>query len=708
MNFRDRWPEVIIPAGLIACLLVIFVPLPPALFDILLAGNIAFALLILLGAIYVRSPLEFSVFPSILLAAALARLALNIGTTRMILTRGAQDQEAAAGAVIQSFAEFVTGDSIVVGLVIFSIVVIVQFVVITKGATRISEVAARFALDGMPGRQLAIDADLNAGAITNQQAKLLREQTMAHTDFYGSMDGASKFVRGDAIAGIAITMINLVGGLIIGVYHGMSLDSAANTFSKLTIGDGLASQLPALMISSAAALLVTRHSRQSNLPQESLQQVFGRPLALVLTAVFMLILVMTELPKIPLLLLALGCLGLAYSQYQEQKKGDQNKSKSSVGSPPPLKSPADTESVQTELSIEKLLTNEVIEVELGRGLIRLADREQGGQVLPMIAEARQDLAKTLGLILPKIRVKDNLRLAENQFQILLQGNVIQKGIVDPLSLLAIDRGQAHSPIPNRAIRSMPAEGFFPWPSFWIDPESWENTLAAGYSVITADQVIVEQLKRTAERYASLVLTRESTAQLIDEVRRKSPSLVDELIPDAISVGEVQQILKGLLDEQVSIRPLELILETIGDNIKLVDNRWELLERVRLRLARHITSRFVDPRDEWLAVYTIDQELQDRIAAAWQREGNEIRVGLPRSLMDGLALALESTATKMAATGYHPVIMVEQAIRPIIAELAFESETDMAVIGRREVVGAEVQILGEISLEQVGQLGSAAA
>ena len=338
--------------------MVIFVPLPAALMDILLAANIAVAIVILLTTIYVKSPLELSIFPSLLLGTTLARLALNVGTTRLILTRGAIDNEAAAGGVIQSFSQFVTGDNIAVGIVIFSIIVVIQFVVITKGATRISEVSARFALDGMPGRQMAIDADLNSGTIDSSQAKKLRAETVAHSDFYGSMDGASKFVRGDAIAGIMITLINIVGGLAIGLSTSMSLGQATETFTKLTIGDGLVSQLPALLIAMAAGLLVTRSTQRTDLPREAVSQVFSRPIVLVFTAVFLGMLVLTELPKIPLLLIAFTLLAAAYLMNQNESKR-QAQSASNSPKPAPAK--------PTEVSLEKLLSNDILEMNLASG-----------------------------------------------------------------------------------------------------------------------------------------------------------------------------------------------------------------------------------------------------------------------------------------------------------------------------------------------------
>ncbi len=699
MDLRNRWPDYLLPIGVIACLMVIFVPLPPGIMDLLLAANIAVAVVVLLSTIYVKTPLELSVFPSMLLATTLARLALNIGTTRLILTRGPIDHEMAAGGVIQSFSQFVTGDNLVVGLVIFSIIVIVQFVVITKGATRISEVAARFALDGLPGRQMAIDAELNAGTIDNQQAKNMRAETIAHADFYGAMDGASKFVRGDAIAGVAITLINIMGGLVIGVAGHMSIAEAAETFTKLTIGDGLVSQLPALLISMAAGLLVTRRTEKTDLPRESLRQVFARPIVLVLTAIFVGLLILTELPKIPLLIIAAGCLGGAYFL----TTGAARQSSTAQPHTQAVRKPA-----ATEVTLDKLLNNEVMEMELGVGLIRLADARQGGRLLALITNARKTIAAKMGVILPKIRIRDNLNLAPDEFQIIIQGTVVRQGIIDADSCLAIDEGNATGPIDNGAVTGIPAEGLIGAPSFWIAPDAFEITQETGYRVLTADEVLADQLQKSTLSNASQILTRDATRQLIEEVRKTSPAVVEELIPDLMSLAQIQQVLKCLVEEDVSIRPLSLILETLGDNAGLVNNRWDLVEKVRVRLARHITSRLAKRPSGELPAFTISEELQDRIAAAWERDLDEIRIGMPREIVQSLVIALGEAAAKMAAANIKPVALVDQSIRPVIAELAIDLKPALFVLGSREAANANIQIVGEISTEQLRPAANPAA
>ncbi len=677
--------------------MVIFVPLPPALMDILLAANISVAVVILLSTVYVKSPLELSVFPSLLLATTLARLALNVGTTRLILTRGAIDHEGAAGGVIQSFSQFVTGDSLAVGLVIFSIIVVIQFVVITKGATRISEVSARFALDGLPGRQLAIDADLNSGLIDARQAQKLRSETVAHAEFYGAMDGASKFVRGDAIAGILITLINIAGGLAIGLSSSMSFGEATSTFTMLTIGDGLASQLPALLISLAAALLVTRSTRQTDLPRESMNQIFARPIVLIITAVFLGLMVLTDLPKIPLLIIATGCLTGAYLIFQSNETAKIAAAKQRPATKPQA----------TEVTIDKLLSNDILEMELGVGLIPLADSRQGGNLLALITQVRKNLASEMGVILPKIRIRDNMKLSPNQFRIRIQGNIVQRGAVQPDCCLAIDSGRAVGPLGDGVVRGLADEHLTDTPAFWILPDAWESAKQAGYDLMTAADALADQLKSTAIENASYLLTRDATKQLVDEVAKSSPAVVEELIPKLMTLAQVQQVLKTLVAEGISIRPLNLILETLGDNATAISNRWDLTEKVRMQLSRHITSGLIDDRGGPIPVFTISRDLEDRIACAWERDRDEIRLGLPRSIVESLAFAIQEAARQMIASGVRPIALVDQSIRPVIAELAFDQAQQMFVLGSREAEGASIEIVGEITPEQINTVANAA-
>jgi flagellar biosynthesis protein FlhA len=698
MNLAKRWPDFLLPIGIIACLMVIFVPLPPAMMDVLLAANISIAVVILLATVYVKSPLELSVFPSLLLVTTLARLALNVGTTRLILTRGAIDGQEAAGGVIQGFSQFVTGDNLAVGLVIFSIIVVIQFVVITKGATRISEVAARFSLDGLPGRQMAIDADLNAGVIDSQQAHAMREDTIAQADFYGTMDGASKFVRGDAIAGVIITLINIAGGLVIGMSNSMSLTEAATTFTQLTIGDGLASQLPALLISLAAGLLVTRSTRQTDLSRESVQQVFARPVVLVITAIFLGLMILTELPKIPLLILAISCLAGAYFLHQGQTKAA-----FAIANQPTVPKAPPT----AETSIETLLASDIVVLELGVGLIRLADTRQAGTLLQRITESRQSIANQIGIILPKVRLKDDLQLEPNQFRISIQGRVVEQGRVQPDFCLAVDTGTATKPLGEIAVREIAEDHLADGPGYWIAAESIQTAAESGYLVKTSTDVLVEQLEFAAIENADMLLTRDSTKLLIESVQKSSPTVVEELIPNLLSISQVQQVLKSLVNEGISIRPLSLILETLGDQAAETKSIWRLTEHVRNRLAHHIAAGLSDSNRTPISIFTLSSELQHRLACSWDDSNGEIHLNLPSTVRESLAASINDMAEQMIVTGLRPIAMVDQSIRPVVAQLCQDNRTAVFVLGSKEAESAEINFVGEIKSADLQTLASAA-
>lgn len=685
----NKLPELILPLGIIASLFVIFVPLPTAIMDVMLAANLAIAVIILLATIYVRAPIELSVFPSLLLATTLARLALNIATTRLILTGGPVHYENAAGQVIRSFGEFVAGDQIAIGLVIFAIIIIVQFVVVTKGATRISEVTARFALDAMPGRQLSIDAELNAGTIDPTQANKLRQELSASADFYGAMDGASKFVRGDAIAGVLITAVNIVGGLVVGVMAGMDLTQAAGVFTKLTIGDGLVSQLPALLISVAAAILVTRSTSASNLPRESIRQILSHRIVLMITACFLGAMAFTQLPKLPLILLAASCLIAArFVKQHPAEPGNQDAAPSHT---------------PNEVTIDKLLASETLELELGFELIRLADPKSGGVLLPAVTRVRKRLASELGIILPKIRIRDNLELPHNEYRILVQGNPVDIGTIFPECDLAVDKGQASGPIEGAFATETTDEG----QAFWVATENRAAAEQRGYAVMDPTTVLAGRVSDVADRYAPQLLTRDATNQLVEETKKTSPAIVSELIPDVLSLKQLQQILKRLVAEQVSIRPLGLILETIGDAVG--DGKketWQLAESVRQRLAPQITARHLG-RSHCLKAVTLSDDLQNLIRQQCRISAGRIDTALSPTTLTALIDAIKQGAADMVAAGHHAVVCVAQEIRPVVATIVQEQNLSTAVLGSREVVGTYVESVGEISVDQL-QVDSAAA
>jgi len=573
--------------------------------------------------------------------------------------------------------------------------------VITKGSSRISEVTARFALDGLPGRQMAIDAELNAGSIDAKQAKQLRQDVADHADFYGAMDGASKFVRGDAIAGVMITLINIGVGLAVGMSQNMSLTEAASTFTKLTIGDGLVSQLPALLISLAAGLLVTRSHSKTNLPTESFEQFFSTPIVLVMTAVFLGVMVMIDLPAIPLMTLACGFLALAFL-------APDSKTENTSASAVPIANSATANPPVPDVGLDKLLSNDILEIELGVDLIQLADTRQGGTLLDSIALVRKDLAEEMGMVLPKIRIRDNLALARNRYQVRLQGNVIETGELNPTASLATDSGHATGPLESNMIVGMASELAMPQPAYWIRPEHMLLAQHSGYEVHSPIDVLANQLKQISLENASHILTRDATRLLIDEVSNHSPSVVNELIPSCMSLAQVQQILKTLVSQGISIRPLSLILETLGDHCGETKNRWELTEFVRVRLGRHISAGLAGPDRQTIYAFTLATDLQDRVACAWDRDQSDLRLDLPANIVQSIGDSIVDVANRMSASGLSPIVVVDQSIRPVIAKLMTERQHEVFVLGSKEINNAKIEIVGDITPEQVAQHEAMAA
>jgi len=662
--------DFVLPVAMIASVLVIIMPLPAPLMDVLLSANITIAVIILLTTVYVRTPLEFSIFPSLLLATTLMRLVLNVATTRLILTRAGTDGSMAAGKVIKTFGDFVAGNQIVVGLIIFAIIVLIQFVVITKGATRISEVAARFALDGMPGKQMAIDADLNAGIIDEHEAQRRRQEITDQADFFGSMDGASKFVRGDAIAGIVITLINIVGGLIIGVaQEGMTFAEAGSLFTQLTIGDGLASQVPAFLISLAAGLLVTRSSTSTNLPVQFLHQLFSRPQALLVAGSFLGVLVFTSLPRIPLLAIGSSCVGLALllrKRSKEAVEAEQEKEQAEAAQKP-------------EERIEDYLAVDPMEIEIGVGLIRLADPKRGGDLLERVQRVRQNVAADIGIILPKVRIRDNMRLEQNQYSIKVADVPVARGGVFPGMFLAIDSGMTTGQVQGTPTTD-PAFGT---PAVWIDPGARDQAEMFGYTVVEPGSVIATHLTETVRKHADEILTRDSTKHLIDELRQTSPAVVDELIPNTLKLAEVQGILQMLLRESVPIRQLSAILETLGDYAPRTKDPILLTEYVRHRLARTICTRYRD-REGRMYVATLDPALEDRIRAGFDHNEHGLFIRLSPQAIEATCQQIAEEVEKLTKAGHPPVVLVSPQIRAALKQMTLPHLPQLVVLSYNEI------------------------
>ncbi len=680
-----RQRSILLPLGALALLFVILVPLPPWFMDILLSTNITVAAIVMMTVMYITRPLDFSSFPSMLLGLTLFRLVLNIATTRLILTNATQGTEA-AGRVIATFGDFVAGGQLMIGVILFAIIVVIQFVVITKGATRIAEVAARFTLDGMPGKQMAIDADLNAGIITEAEAKSRREEITRESDFYGAMDGASKFVRGDAIAGIIITVVNILGGIYVGLVElDMSFMDTLATFTKLTIGDGLASQIPALLVSVSAAMLVTRSASKTNLGDELLGQLTAHPIALALTAGFLAMLVVTPMPKPPMLGLGVGCAAIAYFLRRSQTAAVAAEAVRKRAAPP------------AQERIEKYLAIDPMELEIGYGLIGLVDRKQGGDLLDRITNLRRQIAQEMGIVVPPIRIRDNVQLQPNEYRIKLKGMDVAQAEVMPGHLLAIDPGT----VTERLGGVDTKEPAFGLPALWIDESLRHDAEHRNYTVVEPTSVLSTHLTEVIKQHADELLTRQEVNRLVDTLREKSPKLVEELIPNVVKPGELQNVLQCLLRERVPCRDLETILETLGDWVGRTRDVEVLAEYVRNALARTICQmhRGVDGK---IHCITLDPQMEHMINTGLDRSERGTMITMPPAtqarVVDAIRRAVEQAVP--ACGGQSPVLLCSPQIRVWVRRLIEPAMSLVAVLSFNEIVrGVELESHGMVVLDE---------
>jgi len=674
---RISWQDLIIPGGIIASILVMLVPLPTWLLDVFLTANITFAVIILLTTLNIRKSLELSVFPAILLTATLGRLVLNVASTRLILTGASSNGSAAAGNVIQSFGAFVAGNDIMVGLVIFAILVVIQFVVLTKGATRVSEVAARFTLDGMPGRQMAIDSDLNAGLISQQEAYHQRQELMAQSNFYGAMDGASKFVRGDAIAAIIITGINIIVGLIYGVFKaGMPLTEAAEVFTFLTIGDGLVSQVPALLIALATAILVTRTSQTEKLSHQLLGQLFSHPQVLVVAAVFLGILTLTSLPKVPMLLMAVGCVGLAYVITGKQAaKSDDH--------------PPSTSEPQGENQISQLLKVEPLLLGLGVRLLPLAQRSGTDGILHRIHQLRQELAGELGLVLPEIRIRDNLELAGNQYEICIHGDPVARGRLSMNRWLVVANNQ--DLLDDRLSGVQLEDASDTSHARWINSADRPQAVELGYQPLNAADVLSIHLNNTVRSHAADLLTHDAVTQLIAQLHEQTPAIVDEVVPHLVSLGQLQQILQLLLSQGVSIRSLPAILEAIARHAPLESHPVKLTEHVRQRLSRTICRTFSE--QERVSAITLCEKTEQWIAQSMHYSERELKIDLEPVFASQLCHQINQAVIRDQKA---VAVIVDRRIRPAVQQLTDHQALRVPVLALEEIPPA-IQIISDQNL-----------
>ena len=666
---------MLLPAFAMGLILVILIPLPTSLMDFLLLVNIALSSVVLLTVMYIEGPLEFSSFPSLLLGLTLFRLVLNTATTRLILTN------ADAGYVIATFGGFVARGSLVVAVIIFTIIVVIQFVVITKGATRIAEVAARFTLDGMPGKQMAVDADVNAGVITDDEAKRRRSEITREADFYGAMDGASKFVRGDAIAGIVITLINIVGGIYVGlVEKGLPFMDTLRTFTILTIGDGLVSQIPAFIVSVAAAMIVTRSASKKNLGEELLGQLTARPVALAMTAAFLAVLALTPLPKPPLLLLAVSTATLAYLLSRRTKLAV---AEASAARARPT----------TAERVEKHLAPDPMELEVGYGLIRLVDRKQGGDLLDRVTNMRRQLAQKLGIIVPPIRIRDNVDLQPNQFRVKLRGLEIGEGEALPGHLLAINPGTVTEPVHGTET----TEPTFGLPALWIEEKQRHEAEHRNYTVVEASSVISTYLTELIQRHAAELLTRQEVNRLIEHLKERAPKLVEEVIPEVLKPGEIQRVLQALLRERVPIRDLEMILETIGDLAARTKDTEILTEYARNSLARTLCHQHKSD-DGKIHCITLDPALEELFSKNISRSEHATVLAMPSPLQAKITRAIRAQVEQAttAAHGRQPIVLCPPQIRAWVRKLIEVPLPSVAVLSYSEIVrGFEVETHGMV-------------
>ncbi|GAB4346973.1 MAG: flagellar biosynthesis protein FlhA [Candidatus Abyssubacteria bacterium] len=663
----SRNQDVIVAGIIIGILFVMLVKVPPLALDLLLTFNISISVLMILVTMYVQEPLQFSVFPSLLLVTTLFRLALNVASTRLILI------DAYAGRVIQAFGTFVVGGNYVVGLIIFLIIVIIQFVVITRGAGRISEVAARFTLDAMPGKQMSIDADLNSGLITEDQARARRRAIEDEADFYGAMDGATKFIRGDAIAGLIITAINIVGGLIIGVLQrGLGLGEAARIYTSLTVGDGLVAQIPALFISTSAGIIITRTVSETNLGADITRQMFNFPRAVAIAAVLLAVFALIPgLPPIPFLMISGGAAFVWYqlnrSRTRERLVEERERRAREEAAPRPPE------------SVEGLLKIDVMEIEIGYGLIPLADPKQGGDLLDRISDIRRRLALKMGVVVPPIRIRDNMVLKPNEYLIKIRGNEVARGELLTDHYLIMNPGHIREKIPGIETKE-PAFGL---EATWITPAQRPRAEQLGYTIVDPPSVLATHLTEIINSHAHELLGRQEVSSLIETVRKTSPVVVEELIPNLLTMGDIQKVLRNLLKERVPIRNLETILETLADYARRTKDTVPLTEYARQALARTICQEYMDEKGTIYAA-TLDPRLEQRLADSLREAEGAMYVALDPVTVQKIISATTAESKRMVNEGRQPIIVCSPRVRPYFKQLVQSSLPGLVVLSFAEI------------------------
>lgn len=674
--------DMIVAFAVMGIIMMIIIPLPTPILDFLIAINIALSIVVLMMTLFTTEVLQLSIFPTLLLITTLYRIGLNVSSLRLILGK------AHAGKIIDAFGNFVVGGNYVVGIIIFLVIVVVQFVVITAGAGRVSEVSARFTLDAMPGKQMSIDADLNAGLIDEQQAKIRRLKLQQEADFYGAMDGASKFVKGDAVAGLIITVINIIGGIIIGALMlNMSISQAASTYTRLTIGDGLVSQIPALLISTASGILVTRSGNEESFGGQAVKQLTTFPKVLALTGFILLIL--TFIPGFPwyvLIILASCCFVAAYFLVKEEK------SKSIQAIEQEQNEIIETEKREPE-NVMSLVNVEAMEIEIGYGLIPLADESAGGDLLQRIASVRRQCAIEMGIVVQPIRIRDNLQLKTNEYVVKIRGTVIAKGELMPSMLLCMDPASMQTEI--QGIRTI--EPTFGLPAVWINKDQREDAEIRGLTVVDPTTVMVTHLTETIKGHAYELLGRQEVKELIDSLKEKYSAVIEELIPDLMTLGEIQKVLKNLLQEKIPIKDMVTILETLADNSRNTKDIEVLTEYVRIALGRTITLPLVDENNS-ITVATLQPEIETLIANNLQKS---IQGTFPAVDPNTTGKIFEGIRRVLDAVYFNenqPVILVSPKIRPAFRKLIEMVYPNILVLSLNEIPNnIEIKTEGVVTL-----------
>jgi flagellar biosynthesis protein FlhA len=681
--------DVLFAFGIIGIIMFMLVPMPKFMLDLGLSVSILFSVTILMTVLFIRAPLDFSTFPTVLLVATALRLGLNVASTRLILS-GGQDGTNAAGKIIQAFGTVIIGDDYVIGAIVFSILVIVNFVVITKGSGRIAEVAARFTLDAMPGKQMAIDADLSAGLITEEDAKTRRAKLEQESTFFGAMDGAAKFVRGDAIAGLLITFVNIIGGIVIGtVSHGMALGDAAKAFTILTIGDGLVSQIPALIVSVGAGLLVSKAGVEGSAEKVLFEQLSAYPRALAMSSALMLILgLVPAIPAVPFLTLAAATGALAYFAFQREAALEQAEKAAEAAATMPGGARG---AVPAEEPISKALAMDTIRLEMGYGLLPLVQGEGGNKLTDQIKGLRRQLAEDMGYVLPAVRIQDNLQLPANTYVVRVKEIESGRGDVRPNMMMCMDPTGAKISLPGEAT----VEPTFGLPAMWIDEQYKEEAHFKGYTVVDAPTVITTHITEIIKDNMPDLLNYAETQKLLDELPREYQKLVADVIPGQINVGGLQRVLQNLLGERVSVRDLPAILEGIAEASAFTKNIAHITEHVRTRLARQLCDGNTNGSGV-VALVTLSPDWEHAFGDALMGDGEEKQLAMPPSKLQDFITVVRGRYDEMSAQGQMPVLLTSPAIRPYVRSVIERFRPQTVVLSQNEIhPKARIKTLGQI-------------